>query len=61
MGENWLLVDPVQDLLQVVSDSTLPCLVNSQSLASYELGFLNMFLLSVNCFFQIIKGGVYMN
>ena len=29
MEENWLLVDPVQDLLQVVSDSTLPCLVNS--------------------------------
>lgn len=60
MGENWLLVDPVQDLLQV-SDSTLPCFVNNQPLASYELGFLNMFLLSVNCFFQIIKGGVPVN
>ena len=49
------------DLFLVVPDSTLPRFVNSQLVASCQLGFLIMFLLSLNCFFQIIKSGVPVN
>ena len=49
------------DLFPVVPDSTLPRFVNSQLVASCQLEFLIMFLLSLNCFFQIIKSGVPVN
>ena len=45
------------DLLSVVPDSTLPHF-NSQLVVFCQLGFLIMFLLSLSCFFQIIKSGV---
>ena len=45
----------------VVPDSTLPRFVNSQLVASCQLGFLIVFLLSLNCFFEIIKSGVPVN
>ena len=47
------------DLFPVVPDSTLPRFVNSQLVASCQLGFLMMFLLSLNCFFHIVKSGVH--
>ena len=59
--------DPVRtsglDLFSVVPDSILPRFVNSQLVASGRLGFLIMFLLSLNCFYQIIikKSGVPVN
>ena len=37
-----------QDLFPVVSDSTLSHFVNSQLVAFWQLGFLIMFLLSLN-------------
>ena len=43
------------DLLLVVPDSTLPLFVNSQLVASCQLGFCITFLQSLSCFFQIIK------
>ena len=49
------------DLFPVGPDSTLLRFVNSQLVASCQLGFLIMFLLSLNCFFQIIKSGVPVN
>ena len=49
------------DLFPVVPDSTLPRFINSQLAVSCQLGFLIMFLLSLNCFFQIIKSGVPVN
>ena len=55
------VLDSGQDLFAVVPDSTLPCFVNSQLVASCQLGFLIMFLLSLNCFFQIIRSGVPVN
>ena len=39
-----------QDLFLVVPDSTLPCFVNSQVVASCQLGFLIMLLLSLKLF-----------
>ena len=42
------------DLFSLVPDSTLPRFVNRKLVNSYQLGFLIMFLLSLNCFFQII-------
>ena len=50
-----------RDLFLVVLDSPLPCLVDSQLIPSSQLGFLIMFLLSLNCFFQIFKNGVPVN
>ena len=50
-----------QDLFAVVPHSTLPRFVNSQLVTSCQLGFLIMFLLSLNCFFQIIRSGVPVN
>ena len=49
------------DLFPVVPDSTLPRFVNSQLVASCYLGFLIMFLLTLNCFFHIVKSGVPVN
>ena len=49
------------DLFPVVPDSTLPRFVNSQLVASCQLGFLIMFLLTLNCFFHIVKSGVPVN
>ena len=50
------------DLFLVVPDSTLPRFVNSHLVASCHLGFLIMFLLSLNCLvFQIIKTGLPVN
>ena len=43
------------DLLLVFPDSTLPLFVNSQLVASCQLGFFITFLLSLSCFFQIVK------
>ena len=47
-------------LVPVVPNSTLSRFVNvcSQLVASCQLGFLIMFLLSLDCFFQIVKSGV---
>ena len=50
-----------QELLPVVPDLTLPRFVNSQLVASCQLEFLIMFLLSLNSFFQIIERGVPVN
>ena len=44
-----------QDLFLVVPDSTLPRFIKSQLVASCQLEFFIMFLLSLNCLFQIIK------
>ena len=61
LGSNPILTSG-QDLLLVVLDSTLQHFVNSQLLASCQLGFLIMFLLSLNYrFFDIIKSGVPVN
>ena len=49
------------DLFPVVPDSTPPRFVNSQLVASCQLGFLIMFLLTLNCFFHIVKSGVPVN
>ena len=50
------------DLFAVAPDSTLPrFFVNSAPVVSCQLGFLNMFPLSLNCSFQIIKSGVPVN
>ena len=59
-GSNLVLTSGL-DLFPVVPDSTLPGFVNSRLIASCQLGFLITFLLSLNCFFQIIKSGVSVN
>ena len=59
-GSNPLLTSG-QDLFPVDPDSTLPCFLNSHLIASCQLGFLIMFLLSLNCLFQIIESGVPVN
>ena len=65
LGSNPVLTSG-QGLFPVVSDSTLPHFVNSQLIASWQLGFFND-VLSLNCFFcfffffQIIKSGVPVN
>ena len=41
--------------------SALPRFVNSKLVFSGQLGFLIMFLLCLNCFFQIIKSGEPVN
>ena len=56
-----LILTSGQDLFPVVPDSTLPRFVNNQLVACCQLGFLIMFLLSLNCCFQIIKSGVPVN
>ena len=53
-GSNPVLTSGL-DLFPVVPDSTLPRFVNSQLVASCQLGFLIMFLLTLNCFFHIVK------
>ena len=53
-GSNPVLTSG-QDLFPIVPYSTLPPFVNSKLVASCQLGFFIMFLLSLNCFFQIIK------
>ena len=60
LGSNPVLASGL-DLFPVVPDSTLPRFVNSQLIASCHLGFLIMFLFSLNCFFQIINSGVPVN
>ena len=52
-GSNPILASG-QDLFLVVMDSTLLCFVNSQLIDYRQLGLLIVFLLSLNCFFQII-------
>ena len=47
--------------LDLFEDSILPRFVNGQLVATFQLGFLIMFLLSLNCFFQINKSGVPVN
>ena len=59
-GSNPVLTSGL-DLFLVVPDSTLPRFVNSQLVASCQLGFLIMFLLTLNCFFHIVKSGVPVN
>ena len=59
-GSNPILTSGL-DLFPDVPDSTLPRFVNSQLVASCQLGFFIVFLLSLNCFFQIIKTGVPVN
>ena len=59
-GSNPVLTSCL-DLFPVVPDSTLPRFVNSQLVASCQLGFLIMFLLTLNCFFHIVKSGVPVN
>ena len=60
-GSNPVLTSGL-DLFPVVPDSTLPRFVNSQLVASCQLGFLIiMFLLTLNCFFYIVKSGVPVN
>ena len=59
-GSNPVLTSGL-DLFPVVPDSALPRLVNSQLVASFQLEFLKMFLLSLNCFFHIVKSGVPVN
>ena len=59
-GSNPVLTSG-QDSFPVVLDSTLPRFVNCQLVTSCQLGFLITFLLSLNCFFQIIKSGVPVN
>ena len=54
LGSNPILTSS-QDLFAVVPDSNLPRFVNSQLVASCQLGFLIMLLLSVNSLFQNIK------
>ena len=49
------------DLLLVVPDSTIPCFVTSQLVALCQLGFLIMFLLSLNVSFILSKSGVCVN
>ena len=53
-GSNLILSSGL-DLFPVVPDSTPPRFVIRQLIASCQLGFLNMFLSSLSCFFQIIK------
>ena len=52
---------PGSNLVLVVRDSTLSHFVNSPLVASCQLAFLIMFLLSLNCYFQIIESGVPVN
>ena len=59
-GSNPILTSGTA-LFPVVSDSTPPRFVDSQLVAFCQLGFLILFLLSLNCFFQIIKSGVPVN
>ena len=49
------------DLCPVFRDSRLPGFVNSQLVASCQLAFLIIFLLSLCFSFQIIKSGVPVN
>ena len=59
-GSNPVLTSGL-NLFPVVPDSTLPRFVNGQLVASCQLGFVIMFPLSLNCFFQIIKSGAPLN
>ena len=59
-GSNPVLTSG-QDLFPGVPHSTHSRFVNSQLVISYQLGFLIMFLLSLNCFFQVIESGVPVN
>ena len=59
-GSNPVLTSG-QNLFPVVLDLTLPCYVNSQLIASCQLGFLIMFLVSLNCSFRFIKIGEPVN
>ena len=59
-GSNPVLASGL-DLFPVVPASTLSRFVNSQLVASCQLGFLILFLLNLNCFFQIFKSGMPVN
>ena len=56
-GSNPVLTSGL-DLFPVVPDSTPPHFVNSQLVASRQLGFLIMFPLSLNCYFHLVNSGV---
>ena len=60
LGSNTVLTSGL-DLFPFVPDSNLSRFINSQLVSSCQLGFLIMFLSSLNCFFQIIKSGVPVN
>ena len=60
-GSNPVILTSGMNLFPVVRDSILPHLVKSQLVASFQLGFLSMFLFSLNCVFQIVKSGVPVN
>ena len=60
LGSNPILTSGL-NLFPVVPDSSPPHFVNSQLVASCQLGSFIMFLLSLNCFFEIIKSGVPVN
>ena len=49
------------DSFPVVPDSTPPRFVNSQLVASRQLGFLPMFMLRLNCYFHLVNSGVPVN
>ena len=60
-GSNPVLTSG-QDLFLVVLDSTIPRILNSQLVASCQLGFLIMFQVKFKYwFFQIIKSAVLVN
>ena len=50
-----------QDLFPVVLESTLSLFVNSLLVAFFQLGILIMFLLSLNCTFQITESELPVN
>ena len=60
LGSNPILNSGL-DLCPLVLDSSLPGFVNSQLVASCQLAFLIIFLLSLCFSFQIIKSGVPVN
>ena len=59
-GSNPVLTS-CSDLFPVVPDSTPPRFVNSQLVVSRQLGFLIMFLLTLNCYFQLVNSRVPVN
>ena len=59
-GSNPVLTSGL-DLFPVVQDLTPPHFVNSQLVAFHQLGFLIMFLLSLNCYFHLVNSRVPVN
>ena len=59
-GSNPVLTSGL-DLFRVAPDSTPPRFVNSELVANRQVGFLTMFLLSLNCYFHLVNSGVPVN